>query len=263
MAVEPTGTVDVAYEGEVVWVTLNRPDVLNAVNDAMVRDLTTVVRGVTVDASRVVVLTGAGRAFCAGGDHNTLSEWAGELSGTGEEARPETSDLLDAMLRCEKPLIAAVKGPAIGLGAVLALYCDYIVAAEDAKIADRHQTIGLVSGVDSAIWTALLGPLLAKEFMMSGRMLSGVEAAQLRLVNRAVPADDVRGAAAEYAATLAALPPYAVQKTKASVNRYLRFMHDLILPVSYAWEQLSMVSEDHKEALLAFKEQRPGNYTGR
>jgi enoyl-CoA hydratase len=264
MKIESTQNVLVEYDGDVVWLTLNRPDVLNAVNDALLRDLTAAVRGVTLDQSRVIVLTGAGRAFCAGGDHSTLSDWASEgLGATGEGARPEASDLIDALLRLEKPIIAAVNGAAIGLGAVIALYCDYIVAAEHAKIGDRHASIGLVSGVDSAIWTALLGPLRAQEFMMTGRLLNGVEAAEIGLVNRAVPGDELRAAALEYAAKLATLPPYAVQKTKASVNRYLRFMTDLILPVSYAWEQLSMVTQDHQEALLAFKEKRPGNYTGR
>ena len=264
MRIESAENVEVSYQDDVLWVTLNRPEVLNAVNDPLLRDLTSIVRGVAEDESRVVILTGAGRGFCAGGDHGTLKDWSDEgLGATGAGARPEASDLIDALLRLEKPIIAAVNGAAIGLGAVIALYCDYIVAAEDAKIGDRHASIGLVSGVDSAIWTALVGPLLAKEFMMTGRLLSGTEAAGFGLVNRAVPAEELRAAATEHAKTLAALPPYAIRKTKASVNRYLRFMTDLILPVSYAWEQLSMVTQDHQEALLAFKEKRPGNYTGR
>jgi enoyl-CoA hydratase len=264
MRIESTQHVDVRYEDDgLCRITLNRPDVLNAISDLLLDELTKILEAANRDESRVLLLTGAGRAFCAGGDHSTLNTWAEEGIASPSGRRPEASDLIRAYLNLEKPIIAMVNGPAIGLGAVLALYCDYIVIADDAKIGDRHVNIGLVSGVDAAIWTALVGPLLAKEFMMTGRVLSGTEAAGVRLVNRAVPAAELEGAALEHAAKLAELPPYAVSRIKLSANRYLKFMTDMILPVAYAWEQLSMLTDDHQEALDAFREKRPGKYTGR
>lgn len=264
MKLASTDHVDVRYEDNgVCRVTLNRPDVLNAVSDVLLEELTSIIEAANRDESRVLILTGAGRAFCAGGDHSTLNTWAEEGFASASGRRPEASDLIRAYLNLEKPIIAMVNGPAIGLGAVIALYCDYIVIAEDAKIGDRHVNIGLVSGADAAIWTALVGPLLAKEFMMTGRVLSGTEAASFGIANRAVPGDELEAVAVAYAERLAALPPYALSKIKMAANRYVRFMTDMILPAAYAWEQLSMLTEDHQEALTAFREKRPGNYTGR
>ena len=131
------------------------------------------------------------------------------------------------------------------------------MAAEDARIGDRHVNVGLVAGDGGAvIWPALVGVARAKEMLMTGRLLSGTEAAAIGLVNRAVPAGSLRETTVELARELAAQPPFAVKATKAAINRGLRRSVEDVLDVSLAWERLSMLREDHREAARAFVESR-------
>jgi enoyl-CoA hydratase len=112
------------------------------------------------------------------------------------------------------------------------------------------------------MWPLLVGPHRAKEMMITGRMLSGREAADMGLVNRSVPLEQLRKETLDLAREIAALPPYAVRATKTSVNRYVAWMNNLVLEPSLAWEKISMMSQDHQEALAARREKRPGVYTG-
>ena len=264
MALEPTEHIDVAYESNVAVLTFNRPDVLNAIAPETSQQLQGLLSKVDDDSdTSVVVLTGAGRAFCAGGDVKTMGE-RNEPGRIPDRVRPRGRHLVDTFLGVEKPLIAMVNGPAVGLGATIALLCDIVVMAQEAKIGDRHVNVGLVAGDGGAVvWPLLLGPHLAKEFLMTGRLLTGTEAAELRLVNRAVPLADLREETLKLAHEVAALPPYAVRGTKASVNRYVRWMSETVLDASITWEKISAMSLDHQEALRAFKERRAGNYIGR
>ena len=249
----------VERDGDLLWVTLNRPDKLNAVDGALHSELVSVLRAVEADdESKVVILTGAGRAFCAGGDVGGMdSESGSNLASRPSEVHDEGRRLIDALLWVEKPLLAMVNGPAVGLGATLALFCDCVVAAEDARIGDRHVNVGLVAGDGGAvIWPALVGVARAKEMLMTGRLLSGTEAAAIGLVNRAVPAERLRDTTVELARELAAQPPFAVKATKAAINRGLRRSVEDVLDVSLAWERLSMLREDHREAARAFVESR-------
>jgi enoyl-CoA hydratase len=264
LPLESTPILDVALDGPILHLTLSRPAALNAVTPELNRHLIHALEQAADSDARAIVLSGAGRAFCAGGDHNTLNAWSGEnAAGFGGEDRADVARLIRAFISLEKPIIAAVRGVAIGMGAMIALHCDYIVIAEDAKIGDRHVSLGLVPGDEAAIWTALLGPRLAKEMLFTGRLLTGTEAAAMGLVNKVTNAEEVLSVAVAYANELAALPPYALQKTKASVNRYLQSVTDLIFPASFAWEEMSMLTADHREAMAAFKEKRQGTFDGR
>jgi enoyl-CoA hydratase len=157
------------------------------------------------------------------------------------------------MLWIEKPIVAAVNGPAVGLGATVALLCDVVVMAKEAKIGDRHVNVGLVAGDGgAAIWPLLVGVNRAKELLMTGHLLTGDEASQIGLVNRVVPLVDLDKTVSEIAEELAELPPYAVRGTKVSVNRILRAQVEKVLDVSLALEELSMLSEEHKRACMAF-----------
>jgi enoyl-CoA hydratase len=192
----------------------------------------------------------------------------GTDSGPLEERRDTVHShgwhLVYGLLAVEKPLVAMVNGPAVGLGATIALLCDAVIISEDARIGDRHVNVGLVAGDGGAvIWPLIIGVMKAKELLMTGDLINGAEAARLGLVTRAVPATDLRQETMTYAKKLAALPPYAVRATKQAVNRYVRWMANELLDTSLAWEHLSMAMEDHREAVAAFVEKRQGVYKGR
>ena len=170
-------TMTFARERRVLTVTLNRPDVLNAVSAAMHAEMARLFYDIAADRETdIVVLTGAGRAFCAGGDMDWLQAAADDptiFDGIAVEAKQIVFGLLDL----EKPVICRLNGDAVGLGATVALFCDIIIAAADARIGDLHVNIGLSAGDGGAIiWPQLIGYPRAKEFLMTGRLIDGAEA---------------------------------------------------------------------------------------
>jgi enoyl-CoA hydratase len=258
-----TEQIDVSYEGDVVVITINRPERLNAIAPETSQQLREVLLSIDDDEDcGVAVLTGAGRGFCSGGDVQSMT--TRHVPGQApKRVYSQGRHLINAFLSIEKPIIAMVNGPAAGLGATLALFCDMVIMADEASIGDRHVNVGLVAGDGGAVmWPLLVGPLRAKEYMITGKMLSGREAADLGLVNRSVPLEHLRDETLGLAREIAALPPYAVRATKTSVNRFVSWMNNLVLEPSLAWEKVSMMSQDHQEALAARRESRPGVYTG-
>lgn len=248
------GYTRVALEriGAVLVVTLHRPEQLNAVDDRMHRELVHLIGALNEDqASNAVVLTGAGRAFCAGGDVAGMAHGDGSPLVTGPNAVHTPGwHLVQRMLALEKPIVAMVNGPAVGLGATLALLCDIVIMAEEAKIGDRHVQVGLVSGDGFPVAVALqTGINRAKELAMLGRLLPGGEAAALGLVSRAVPLVRLRDEVLSVAAELAAQPPFALRATKLALNRLARRSLDDVLETSLAWERQSMTREDHQRAV--------------
>ena len=213
----------------------------------------------------VIVFTGAGKFFSAGGDIKRMaSRW-----GTDEgwrfslEVPAATRRMFQNILEVSQPIICAVNGDAVGLGATLALFSDVSVISETAKFGDTHVKVGLVAGDGGAVvWPLLIGPNRAKEFLMRGRLVSGAEAHQLNLVNHQAPADQVMDKAMEIARELAAMPPLAVRWTKLSVNKWLKQQLNLVLDASIAYEMLSMNSKDHHEAAMAFIEKRKPEFKG-
>lgn len=256
-------TVTTLRTGSVSTVTINRPERLNAIDPqthvALREHLVAADRD---PQTRVIVLTGAGRAFCAGGDVKSM-EGENQFANS-ERVHSLGRQLIDVMVRLEKPVIAKVNGAAVGLGATIALMSDIVYMAQGAQIGDRHVNVGLVAGDGGAvIWPLLIGPSRAKEMLMTGRMLSGDEASAMGLVSRVVPADELDVVVSSLAEELAAQPPYAVRATKLAVNKVLEASVAQVLDVSLAYEHLSMRTEDHQEALRAFAEGRRGVYTGR
>lgn len=257
-------TLKIETSNKVATVTLNRPERLNAVNSVMHNELERFLGEVNYDAAiNAIVLTGAGRAFCAGGD----------ITGFGAGGEPEQSPqgtfsrgprrLVLNYLEVEAPVIVAMNGDAIGLGATLALLGDVVIAAEQARLADTHVKIGLVAGDGGAIiWPLLAGVHRAKEYLMTGDFVLAPEAERIGLVNRVLPADEVLPAAMDLAERLATSATWAVRWTKASVNKVLREQLNLILDASLAYESLSSSTADHQEATRAFMEKRPPNFTG-
>jgi len=263
--------IDVQHsESGVTTVTLNRPEAKNAVHGAMHEELQDIWIDVARDYdTKVVLLTGAGSAFCVGGDVKDMAE-LDEPFGAGKDIHPavvtsgEARRTVMYMLDLEQPVVSAINGHAIGLGATLALCGDITIMSASAKIGDPHVKVGLVAGDGGAmLWPLLVGPSRAKEFLLRGNLIDGVEAERIGLVNHVRPADDVVGHARAIAEELAGLPPMAVRWTKLSVNRWLKDVYQHTFDVSIAYEQVTLLSEDHKEAAAAFTERRTPKYKGR
>ncbi|MGQ0481695.1 MAG: enoyl-CoA hydratase/isomerase family protein [Pseudonocardia sp.] len=238
-------TIEVGVDGHILTATMNRPDQLNAVNGALHEDLEHLFARVSEDDQvDVVILTGAGRAFCAGGDVKGMAD--GSMIPAGGRHAPLTwftggpQRLIRNMLSVPQPMIAAVNGHAVGLGATLALFCDVVLAADTAKIGDTHTKVGLVAGDGGAvIWPLLVGVNRAKELLMTGDLLSAAEAERLGLVNHVYPTAEVMTEARALADRLAAMPLAAVRYTKQAVNKLLWERMVSTLDTSLAFEAIS------------------------
>lgn len=250
----------------IATLTLDRPDLRNAVN----KDVHPELERVWVDLSEdqdvdVIIFTGAGKTFSAGGDVKGMAARAGTIEGLKYSLNipAATRRLFQNMLEVSQPVICAINGDAVGLGATLALFSDVTVISSTARFGDSHVKVGLVAGDGGAvIWPLLIGPARAKDFLMRGKLVSGEEAHALGLVNYVVPNDDVMTRAREIAAELAALPKWAVRWTKLSVNKGIKDQLNLVLDASIAYEMLSMNTHDHGEAARAFAEKRKPDYKG-
>ena len=251
-----------ARSGGVLTVTLNRPEALNATDELLHRELSWVFADIARDKeTRAVVLTGAGKAFCAGGDlKHGLSMNTQQTDAMVEEGRKIILDILEV----PQPIIAAVNGYAMGLGATLALFSDIVVAAEEAVFADTHVIAGYVAGDGgAAIWPLLVGMHNAKEFLMTGDRLTAEEAKELGLIRHVVRAADLLKVAHAKAERLATGPRMAIEGTKQTLNCLLRRAVDATLDYGLLREKQCMqVSEDCEEALSAFAEKRQPVFKG-
>lgn len=254
-------TLKVERRGKVLYLYLHRPEALNAVNAEMHTELSTVFADIAADRdASAVLMTGSGSAFCAGGDMSWIRDLTlFELDVMFDEARKIIVDLLEL----EIPLITAVNGVAIGLGATLALFSDVVFAAPEARIGDLHVRAGITAGDGgAAIWPLLVGALRAKEYLMTGDLLDAVTAERIGLINHVVSAADLLETAGRLAERLANGPTIAIRGTKASVNKLLRESVNLVLDTSLAREKLCMYTNDHREAVSTFFEKRPPVFTG-
>lgn len=262
MALDDYRTTTFDRAGKILTVTLNRPDVLNAVNEALHEELSRLFYDLQQDEAEVIVLTGAGRAFCAGGDIDWMQRGINEPE-SFETTVIEAKKIIFGLLDLEKPIICRLNGDAVGLGATIALFCDIIIANEDARIGDPHVSVGLVAGDGGAvIWPQLVGYARAKEYLMTGKLLTGTEAAGIGLVNHAVTRERLDVEVQKMAERLAAGASKAIRWTKVSVNIGLKQLAHSIMDTSLAYEALSNLSKDHQEAVTAFRENRRPEFTG-
>jgi enoyl-CoA hydratase len=254
-------TIRATRRGRVLTLTLDRPEALNAVDAAMHRELCDVFHDAADDpGSDVVILTGAGRAFCAGGDIPWMQEMID--TGFGQTAR-EAKRIVTALLDCEKPVIARVNGHATGFGATLALFCDVVFAADTARIGDPHVAVGLTAGDGGAvIWPELVGLARAKEYLLTGDLIPAAQAARLGLINHAVPAEDLDAAVDAFADRLAAGAQMALRTTKMAVNLDLKRRVAAAMDACLAMEARTSASADHQEAVRAFREGRRPRFGG-
>ena len=258
--------ISVTNDNGIATLMLNQPDNRNAVHAEMHAELEHVWLDLASDPGvNVIVFTGAGKTFSAGGDIKRMVNRFGTEEGWkySLEVPAATRRMFQNILEVPQPIVAAVNGDAVGLGATLALFADVTVISETAKFGDSHVKVGLVAGDGGAvIWPVLVGPAKAKEFLMRGKLMSGSEAHAMGLVNHVVPVEQVMELAVSLARELNALPPLAVRWTKLSVNKWLKSQLNMILDASIAYEMLSINSRDHHEAAKAFLEKRAPVYRG-
>ena len=257
----PENHLKIEIEDKVAILTLDRPEKRNAVNLALHVGIEHALDELTYDHDvGAIVITGAGTAFCAGGD---LVDFYPSDHTTRNAMRSRRLNW--SMLHCETPLIAAVNGTAAGLGATIALMCDVIFMADSAKIGDTHVMAGLTAGDGGqVIWPLLVGPHRAKEYLMTGELIPASEADRIGLVNHVVPADELMESARGYARKVANGAQAAVRWSKMAVNKMIEQQQLLSLDFGLATEFIcSEGTEDIHEARRAFSEKREPRFQGR
>ena len=255
--------IAVEEHGSVLRAVIDRHDSsVNAIDRQLHDDLAALMAGLRrTTGVRAVVLTGRGKAFSAGGDYR----WFPELRAPGalEELRRSGKQLIWDMLDVEIPIIAAVNGPAMGLGATIALLSDVIFMSDDAVIGDPHVRVGIVAGDGgTAIWPLALGPALAKRYLLTGDPISATEALAMGLVTHVSPAADLEQDTMEFAQRLASGAPLAIRYTKLAVNTWMKTVLATAFDVATPYEILTMQSDDHREALNAIEEGRDPDFHG-
>ncbi|MGW7722952.1 enoyl-CoA hydratase/isomerase family protein [Streptomyces canus] len=262
----PVSEVRHILDGQVSYITLNRPEVLNALTPGQ-RDLVVELldRASADPDVRAVVLTGTGRGFCAGADLRGASGAGERVAGdVARTLRLGAQRLIAAVLDCEKPVIAAVNGTAAGLGAHLAFACDLVLAAESAKFVEVFVRRGLVpDGGGAYLLPRLIGPRRAKELMFFGEALTAREAERLGLVNRVLEDQELTKTAREWAERLAAGPTRALALTKQLVNASLDTDRATAFAAEAAAQEINMTTQDAQEGVASFVERRSPEYRGR
>ncbi len=275
---------DILYhkENRIATLTLNRPDNFNAFSEDMLKGWAHyLAEGQNDPEVRVIVVTGAGKAFCAGGDVKSMAKGQGFIHQDNEQAGNkeideqtplETKNSLWKLVHrvpltledVEKPVIASINGAAMGAGLDMALWCDLRLAAEDAPMGETYINLGLVPGDGGAfLLPRLVGLSRALELLLTGKRFTGREAEVMGLVNRAVPGEELERATYELAGQLAAQPPFALQAIKRAVYQGLKSSARDHLDYISSQMALAAGTEDHAEGLNAMLEKKTPSYKGR
>jgi 2-(1,2-epoxy-1,2-dihydrophenyl)acetyl-CoA isomerase len=258
-------SVDVSLTGAVATIVLNRPEKLNALTLEMRRDLADAFLRLRYDeAVRAIVITGAGRAFCSGADVDRMAGQHRDLRADRERMQSGAHTFIAAIHAIEKPVIAAVRGPAVGIGWSIALACDLVVASETARFSQIFRRIGLAPD-GGAIWflSRLLGVAKAKELVFTARFVEAEEALALGLVNRVVEDDRLMAEADALAAELAEAPTFALGLAKKLFHAALGPSLEQYLEVESLVQPQLHHTADNAEGVAAFREKRPPKFIGR
>ena len=244
----------------VLLVTINRPDVLNAADEVLHRELSEVWATFAADDSaRVAVVTGAGKAFSAGGDLSMIEEMTRDHGAVLTQLR-DAGAIVTRMVETDKPIISAINGVAVGAGLAVALLADISVMSETARITDGHLRLGVAAGDHAAIiWPLLCGMAKAKYYLLTADFVDGREAERIGLVSKAVPEEEVLDTALGIADRLGQGSPAALAFTKRSLNGWLR-MAMPIFEHSLALEMLNFLGADAAEGVAAVRDRRPPRF---
>ena len=252
--------VETSREGAVLTITLNRPDVLNALNSEMHRALAAALKDARDGGVRAVVITGAGRGFCVGQDLTEFREASGDI---GKRLRDNYHPNIRAIRALEKPVIAAVNGAAAGAGMSLACACDIRIAADSASFIPAFINIGLIPDSGGSYFvTRILGPARAFEWLASGKKLTAAEAHAWGLVSEVVETDRLTARVAELAAQLAGMPTRAIGMTKRLLDAAPTASLEEQLEREAQLQAAATQTEDFKEGVAAFLEKRPPKFRG-
>lgn len=256
--------LELSRDGGILTIAINRPASRNAIDEATHIELTPVFADADADPDiDVVILTGVGEAFSAGGDIGWMRSMHGDAVRCTTTIRRDRC-IQSALLDMETPIIAKVRGPAVGLGCSLALYCDFVYATPDARFADPHVSVGLVAGDGGALlWPQLIGYARARRYLLTGDPITGEVAAAIGLITEAVPDDQLDATVAGMAERLAAGPKLAIQWTKASINAGLKVIANAVLDRAAGYEAVSQLSIDHGIAIEAFENKTRPKFVGR
>lgn len=264
MRLEEFKTIKFDRKGKILYATFNNPEKLNAFVAEAHTELSHLFDAVALDAeSEIVVLTGAGRAFSAGGDLEYMQHLRDEPSEMHRAAR-EAKRVVFSMLDCNKPIVCKINGDAIGLGATVALFCDVTFSVDTARISDPHNNIGLIAGDGgSVIWPQMIGYGRARHFLLTGERMTGKAAAEMGLIYKALPADELDAAVGAYADKLVAMPTRSLRWTKETYTIPLKQLAHSMMDAGMAYETVAGQTADHGEAIAAFREKRKPKFTGR
>lgn len=259
--------IDYTVQDHIATITLNRPEVMNALNREMYAELEQAFRDAHRDPEvRCVVLTANGRAFCSGDDVKQimLGEQRDSTVTRLRDAKPKPTPAAAAVLECDKPVIAAVNGPAVGWGMDLTLFADIRIASQNAKFGELFIKRGLVADI-GGLWRLprVVGPSKAAELLFTGDVITADEALAIGLVSRVVPPDALLSAANEIARKIAANPPIAMRYMKEGLRKSI---HASMAEMGeYVGNSLAYLftTEDHKEGAMAFVERREPVFRGR
>lgn len=256
-------TLSFSRRGKVLTIALNNPDNLNAFSARAHKEFARVlVEAADDDESELIVLTGTGRAFSAGGDiadmqrtYDAPERWYGMIR--------EGKRIVFSLLECEKPVIAKVNGDAIGLGATIALLSDVVIAADSARFGDPHNSVALAVGDGgSVIWPQLLGYARAKHYLLTGELITASDAQVMGLIHKAVPLSELDKTVDAYVDKLLRMPIQSLKWTKQTLNIPLKQIAHSMMDAGLAYEALAGRTKDHAEAIDAFRTKRKPSFKG-
>jgi enoyl-CoA hydratase len=265
--------LDVSIQDDVFRIAFDRPEVKNAINQDVQREFSNVWQDAQESDTRIVLVTGNGDAFCAGGDASAMKRAVDD--GAGRDKGPSMPALkdstfaeavymiektLDGMIALQKPLVAKVNGDATGFGGTIAMLCDIAIASEEARLGDPHVNVGISTPVGPMLWPLLTDFHTAKWYLMTGELLSASEAADIGLINEAVPHDELDDVVDDRVDRLASGPQHAIRYTKMAMNNWLRWAANNMLRESIILEGVSQGEADHHEAAEAFMENRDPDF---
>jgi enoyl-CoA hydratase len=255
--------LSVARQGRLLTLTLNNPP-MNSWSQQLHTELSTIFFDIQLDAaSDVIILTGSGDTFSAGGDIPLMQKRIDDPE-LMTRKNLEMKRIVFGLLELEKPIICRINGDAVGGGATLALLCDITIAVDTARIGDPHVKMGYVTGDGSAvIWPQLVGYARAKEFLLTGDLMSAIDAERYGLINHAVPADQLDAKVGRLAGKLVNGATKAIRWSKTAINIPLRALAHSLLDTGLAYQTITNDSADHQEAVRAFAEKRKPIFTGR